>query len=195
MAQCRFALRPDGLFLGAMLGGTTLQELRIACTLAQQERLGGVSPRVSPLAQVRDAGNLLTRAGLAIPTVDVDEIEVRYRDPLGLVSHLRRMGEGSGLRQRREGLPRDAALAAAALYQATFAGRGGGGGEEIEGAEEGGVPATFQVIYMTGWAPDPSQAGAARRGSATVSLADLAAAGIGGGGERGGEADGGAANT
>ena len=87
MAQCRFALRPDGLFLGAMLGGSTLQELRIACTVAQQEREGGVSPRTSPLAQVRDAGNLLTRAGLAIPTVDVDEIAVNYSDVLGLISH------------------------------------------------------------------------------------------------------------
>lgn len=77
MTQCRRALRPDGLFLAAMLGGSTLQEMRIACTIAQQEREGGVAARLSPLAQVRDAGNLLTRAGLAIPSVDVDEIEVR----------------------------------------------------------------------------------------------------------------------
>lgn len=145
MAQCRFALRPDGLFLGAMLGGSTLQELRIACTVAQQEREGGVSPRTSPLAQVRDAGNLLTRAGLTIPTVDVDEIAVNYSDVLGLVSHLRRMGEGNGLLQRREALPRDTALAAAAAYTALF-------GEEVEheGRSMNSVPATFEIVYMTG---------------------------------------------
>jgi NADH dehydrogenase [ubiquinone] 1 alpha subcomplex assembly factor 5 len=165
MAQCRFALRPDGLFLGAMLGGSTLQEMRIACTLAQQEREGGVAPRTSPLAQVRDAGNLLTRAGLSIPTVDVDEITVHYSDVLGLVGHLRTMGEGLALKQRREALPRDSALAAAALYDSMF-------GEEHEGRGRG-VPATFEVVYLTGWAPDPSQPRAARRGSATVSFGDL----------------------
>lgn len=153
MAQCRHALRPDGLFLAAMLGGQTLQvcgrccfgrlvvvpapsavggwaassmpvqqpdlllgspavllpisfahfqppsppiaqELRIACSVAQQEREGGVSPCVSPLAQVRDAGNLLTRAGLSIPAVDVDEIQVHYRDAVQLVEHLRCEGGG-----------------------------------------------------------------------------------------------------
>ncbi|KAJ7539411.1 hypothetical protein O6H91_11G091200 [Diphasiastrum complanatum] len=75
---CRMALKPDGLFLASMYGGDTLRELRIACTAAQLEREGGVSPRISPLAQVRDAGNLLTRAGLALPTVDVDEYTVNY---------------------------------------------------------------------------------------------------------------------
>ena len=146
MSQCRRALRPDGLFLAAMLGGGTLQELRIACSLAQQEREGGVSPRVSPLAQVRDAGNLLTRAGLAIPTVDVDEIEVFYPDAAALVGHLRRMGESNALRQRRHALPRDTALAAAAAYAALF-----GGEEEEEGREGGGggVPASYQV--GVGW--------------------------------------------
>ncbi|KAJ7538995.1 hypothetical protein O6H91_11G072200 [Diphasiastrum complanatum] len=78
MTQCRMALKPDGLFLASMYGGDTLRELRIACTAAQLEREGGVSPRISPLAQVRDAGNLLTRAGLALPTVDVDEYTVNY---------------------------------------------------------------------------------------------------------------------
>nr|DAD23997.1 TPA_asm: hypothetical protein HUJ06_025460 [Nelumbo nucifera] len=78
MIQCRLALKPDGLFLAAILGGETLKELRIACTVAQMEREGGISPRVSPLAQVRDAGNLLTRAGFTLPGVDVDEYTVRY---------------------------------------------------------------------------------------------------------------------
>ncbi|KAL4448082.1 hypothetical protein ABPG75_005301 [Micractinium tetrahymenae] len=160
MAQCRHALKPDGLFLAAMYGGHTLQELRIACTIAQQEREGGVSPRVSPLAQVRDAGNLLTRAGLTIPAVDVDEIQVHYRDAVQLVEHLRSMGESSALLKRRQELPRSVALAAAAAYAGLF-------------AEDGSIPATFEVIFMTGWAPHPDQQRPAQRGSATVSFEDL----------------------
>ena len=184
MAQCRFALRPDGLFLGAMLGGNTLQELRIACTVAQQEREGGVAPRTSPLAQVRDAGNLLTRAGFAIPTVDVDDITVHYPDVVALIRHLRQLGEGNALRQRREALPRDTALASAAAYTALFGLQHHQGSDQLglldkSGITEesnhlsSGIPATFQVVYLTGWAPDPSQARAARRGSATLSFQDL----------------------
>ncbi|KAL6771246.1 NDUFAF5 [Auxenochlorella protothecoides x Auxenochlorella symbiontica] len=164
LTQCRHALKPDGLFLGAMLGGATLQELRIACTLAQQEREGGVAPRLSPLAQVRDAGNLLTRAGLTIPAVDVDDIQVQYRDAMQLVRHLRQLAETNALTQRRAFLPRDSALATAAIYSSLFG---------KEGEPEQGIPATFQVIYLTGWAPDPSQRGPARRGTATVSFGDL----------------------
>ncbi|PRW59398.1 methyltransferase At1g22800 [Chlorella sorokiniana] len=163
MFQCRHALKPDGLFLAAMFGGQTLQELRIACTVAQQEREGGVSARVSPLAQVRDGGNLLTRAGLAIPAVDVDEVQVHYRDPVQLVEHLRSMGESNALLKRRLGLPRSVALATAAAYTSLFA------------EEDGSIPATYEVIYMTGWAPHPSQQKAAKRGSATVSFEDLVA--------------------
>eukprot|EP00887_Chlorella_sp_A99_P004594 scaffold4.g4594.t1 len=122
----------------------TSQELRIACTVAQQEREGGVSARVSPLARVRDAGNLLTRAGLALPTVDVDEMQA---------------GESNALLQLRRALGRDTALAAAAVYAALFG----------EGEGEG-------VIYMTGWAPHPSQQKAAARGSATLSFEDLSRA-------------------
>lgn len=161
MAQCRTALRPDGLFLAAMMGGTTLQELRISCTAAQQEREGGVSPRLSPLVRVRDAGNLLTRAGLSLPAVDVDDIQVNYPDILSLVEHLRAMGESNGLLERKQTLNRDTAMAAAAAYAIMFGGDGGF------------IPATYQVIYMTGWAPDSSQQKAAKRGSATVSFQDL----------------------
>lgn len=176
MAQCRFALRPDGLFVGAMLGGSTLQELRIACTLAQQEREGGVSPRTSPLAQVRDAGNLLTRAGLSIPTVDVDEINVQYRDVVDLVNHLRKMSETNSLIQRRESLPRDTALASAAAYTALFGENHTTIDDNASDSTIDSIPATYQVIYMTGWAPDPSQKKAAKRGSATVSFEDLSKA-------------------
>ncbi|XP_059077468.1 putative methyltransferase At1g22800, mitochondrial isoform X1 [Cryptomeria japonica] len=161
MIQCKSALKPDGMFLVAILGGETLRELRIACTVAQMEREGGISPRISPLAQVRDAGNLLTRAGFALPTVDVDEFTIRYASALELIEHLRSIGETNALLQRNHILKRDTALATAAIYQSMF------------GAEDGTIPATFQVIYMTGWAPHPSQQKAKKRGSANVSFEDI----------------------
>ncbi|KAK8921975.1 putative methyltransferase [Platanthera zijinensis] len=161
MIQCRLALKPDGLFLAAILGGETLKELRIACTIAQMEREGGISPHMSPLAQVRDAGNLLTRAGFALPGVDVDEYTVRYDSALELIEHLRTMGETNALLQRSNMLKRDTALATAAVYESMFA------------AEDGKIPASFQVIYMTGWKDHPSQQRAKSRGSATISFEDL----------------------
>ncbi|KAK3229935.1 hypothetical protein Dsin_001816 [Dipteronia sinensis] len=161
MIQCKLALKPDGLFLAAILGGETLKELRIACTLAQMEREGGISPRVSPLAQVRDAGNLLTRAGFSLPGVDVEEYVVKYKSSMELIEHLRSMGETNALLQRNNILKRETALATAAIYDAMFA------------AEDGTIPATFQVIYMTGWKEHHSQQKAKRRGSATVSFQDI----------------------
>ncbi|ESW20614.1 hypothetical protein PHAVU_005G001600 [Phaseolus vulgaris] len=161
MIQSRLALKPDGLFLAAILGGETLKELRIACTLAQMEREGGISPRVSPLAQVRDAGNLLTRAGFTLPGVDVDEYIVKYESALELIEHLRAMGETNALSQMNNILKRDTALATAAIYDSMFS------------SEDGTVPATFQVIYMTGWREHSSQQKAKRRGSATVSFKDI----------------------
>lgn len=161
MIQCRLALKPDGLFLAAILGGETLKELRIACTIAQMEREGGISPRLSPLAQVRDAGNLLTRAGFTLPGVDVDEYTVRYSSALELIEHLRAMGETSALLQRSKVLKKDTALATAAIYESMFA------------AEDGTIPATFQIIYMTGWKEHHSQQKPKKRGSATVSFQDL----------------------
>ncbi|KAL3737020.1 hypothetical protein ACJRO7_025874 [Eucalyptus globulus] len=161
MIQCKLALKPDGLFLAAILGGETLKELRIACTIAQIEREGGISPRISPLAQVRDAGNLLTRAGFSLPGVDVDEYVVRYKSAFELIEHLRAMGETNALQQRIPILKRETALATAAIYDSMFA------------AEDGTIPATFQVIYMTGWKEHPSQPKAKQRGSATVSFNDI----------------------
>ncbi|XP_050217025.1 putative methyltransferase At1g22800, mitochondrial [Mercurialis annua] len=161
MIQCKLALKPDGLFLAAILGGETLKELRIACTAAQIEREGGITPRISPLAQVRDAGNLLTRAGFTLPGVDVDEYVVRYKSALELIEHLRAMGETNALLQRNTILKRETALAAAAIYDSMFA------------AEDGSVPATFQVIYMTGWREHPSQQKAKRRGSGNISFSDI----------------------
>ncbi|KAG6427912.1 hypothetical protein SASPL_112159 [Salvia splendens] len=161
MIQSKLSLKPDGLFLGAILGGETLRELRIACTVAQMEREGGISPRLSPLAQVRDAGNLLTRAGFTLPGVDVDEYTVRYNSALELIEHLRTMGETNALLQRNTSLKRDTALATAAIYESMF------------GTEDGTIPATFQVIFMTGWREHPSQQRAKKRGSATVSFKDI----------------------
>eukprot|EP00192_Tetraselmis_astigmatica_P024956 CAMPEP_0117695686 /NCGR_PEP_ID=MMETSP0804-20121206/28272_1 /TAXON_ID=1074897 /ORGANISM="Tetraselmis astigmatica, Strain CCMP880" /LENGTH=187 /DNA_ID=CAMNT_0005509775 /DNA_START=306 /DNA_END=869 /DNA_ORIENTATION=+ len=166
MAQCRRALAPDGLFLSAFLGGNTLQEMRIACSIAEMEREGGLSARTSPLAQVSDAGNLLGVGGFALPAVDTDEFQIGYTDVLDLVSHLRRMGAGNAVSHRRMGLPRDTALAAAAVYQSM-----GTAGEEH--SEEATITATFQVVYMAGWSPHPSQQKPKQRGSATASLADL----------------------
>ncbi|CAG7864929.1 unnamed protein product [Brassica rapa] len=173
MIQCKLALKPDGLFLAAILGGETLKELRIACTLAHMEREGGISPRLSPLAQVRDAGNLLTRAGFSLPGVDVDEYVVKYKSALDLIEHLRAMGETNALLQRNKAkfsiflsrifsiLNRETALATAAIYDSMFA------------TEDGTIPATFQVIYMTGWKEHSSHPQAKRRGSATVSFTDI----------------------
>ncbi|KAJ7539000.1 hypothetical protein O6H91_11G072200 [Diphasiastrum complanatum] len=161
MTQCRMALKPDGLFLASMYGGDTLRELRIACTAAQLEREGGVSPRISPLAQVRDAGNLLTRAGLALPTVDVDEYTVNYPSAFELIEHLRCMGDTNAVLQRNQIMRRDTALAAAAIYESMF------------GGTDGTVPATFQIIFMAGWSPHESQQKPKRRGSATASFTDI----------------------
>ncbi|KAK1322800.1 putative methyltransferase [Acorus calamus] len=161
MIQSRLSLKPDGLFLAAILGGETLKELRIACTIAQMERDGGISPRMSPLAQVRDAGNLLTRAGFSLPGVDVEEYTVRYESALELIEHLRAMGETNALVQRCNLLKKETALATAAIYESMFA------------AEDGSVPATYQVIFMTGWREHQSQQKAKRRGSATISFKDI----------------------
>ncbi|KAG2443522.1 hypothetical protein HXX76_001874 [Chlamydomonas incerta] len=217
MAQCRAALVPDGLFLAALLGGDTLQEMRIACALAQMEREGGVSAVISPLAQVRDAGNLLTRADLRLPSVDVDAFHIGYPSPLELVQHLRALGESNASAQRRHMLPRDSALAAAAVYQSMFGFRpqpdqegeeaqgqgqqgqgqgrnegrdvGAGPGDEAADGSGGGITATYQVIFMTGWAPAPHQPKAAKRGSATVSFQDLADGLVKGGQAVGGTAE------
>jgi len=164
MTQCRRALRPDGLFLASMWGGNTIQELRIACTLAEEAAEGGVSQRVSPLAQVRDAGNLLTRAGLMIPSVDLDEVTVHYSDPDGLVKHIRQMGESNAVRIRQPRFRRGTWEATKAAYLTTLT--------EEERAS-GSIPATYQAIYMTGWAPHERQQQPLPRGSATASFEDI----------------------
>jgi len=161
LVQIRRALKPDGLFLGAFLGGETLTELRGALAEAEIAEEGGLSPRVSPFADVRDAGALLQRTGFALPVVDCDTLTVSYPDPLGLMADLRRMGESNAVLERRKAFTRRATLLAAAMrYQEKFA------------DEAGRVPATFQVIYMTAWAPDASQPKPLRPGQAKTRLAD-----------------------
>lgn len=142
LRQIRYALKPDGLFLGAMLGGRTLSELREALGGAEIACEGGLSPRLSPLTEIRDAGNLLQRAGFALAVADAEMITVRYADPLALLHDLRGMGETNAAHGRRRGfLARRTLAEALRLYRERF------------GGDDGRVPASFEVIFLTGWAP------------------------------------------
>lgn len=160
LAQIRYALKPDGLFLAAMPGGTTLAELREALMRAELEVGGGAAPRVSPFVDVRDAGMLLQRAGFALPVVDVDTITVTYDHPLGLMQELRAMGEANALIERGAPLGRASLGRACEIYR------------ELFGTRDGRVPATFQILMLSGWAPDPSQPRPIRRGSGQANLAE-----------------------
>ncbi|MGE3290409.1 MAG: methyltransferase domain-containing protein [Geminicoccaceae bacterium] len=161
LVQLHRCLVPDGLLMLAMPGGETLAELRQALTEAELACEGGAGLHVSPFADVRDAGALLQRAGFALPVVDLDRITVSYADALRLMRELGRMGEGNALRQRRPGPMRRETLALACqIYAERF------------GDREGRVPATFDILFMAGWKPHPSQQQPARRGSASVRLAD-----------------------
>lgn len=160
LAQIRMALRPNGLFLAALFGGETLKELRACLLEAEMTEAGGVSPRVSPFADLRDAGALLQRAGFALPVADLDRITVTYETPVKLLHDLRDMGESNAVRERARGLARRNVLfRAAALYQERY------------GMADGRVPASFEVIYLHGWAPHPSQRKPLRPGAATTRLA------------------------
>jgi len=161
LAQARRALKPDGLFLAALFGGGTLAELRDALMDAEMEEEGGVSPRVSPFADVRDMGALLQRAGFALPVVDVDTITVTFPNALALMKDLRGMGETNAVTARRGGFLHRATLGRAAqLYR------------DRHGDADGRVPATFRVLFVTAWAPASSQPKALPPGSATARLAD-----------------------
>jgi SAM-dependent methyltransferase len=160
LAQIRYALKPDGLFLAIMAGGTTLFELRESLMRAELEIAGGAGPRVSPFVDVRDAGMLLQRAGFALPVADVDTVTVTYDHPLKLMAELRGMGETNAPAQAGRALQRATLWRACEIYRALFGDR----------AQR--VPATFQLLTLSGWAPDPSQPQPIRRGSAQVSLAE-----------------------
>ena len=162
LLQARRALKPDGLFLASMLGGETLKDLREALMTAEAEEEGGVSPRVSPFVDVKDAGALLQRSGFALPVVDADDITIDYPDALKLMRDLSGMGESNIVAKRSKKFTKRSTLArAAAIYH------------ERHGREDGRVHAKFQVIYLTAWAPDESQPKPLRRGSGQVSLVDF----------------------
>ncbi len=161
LAQVRRVLAPDGLFLAAMVGGQSLRELRICLAQAQEEIEGGASPRVAPFADLRDLGGLLQRAGLALPVVDVDAFTVRYDSAFDLMRDLRLMGAANALAAgARRPLRRDVALRAAALYREQFA------------DADGRIRATFEIIWMSGWAPHESQQKPLAPGSARARLSD-----------------------
>ena len=159
--QAARALRPDGLFLAVMFGGQTLAELRAVLAEAEIAATGGLSPRVLPMGEIRDLGALLQRAGLALPVADAVTRRVSYPDPLRLMADLRAMGETTALRDRLRYPTRRAVLAEAAVrYAAAFPAPGGR------------IRAGFEIIHLTGWAPDDSQQRPLRPGSAVQRLAD-----------------------
>lgn len=161
LVQARRALRPDGLFLGVLFGGRTLHELRAALAEAEVALTGGLSPRVAPMGEIRDLGGLLQRAGLALPVADGTTLTATYPSPLHLMRDLRAMGETNALADRhRRFAPRALFAEAARRYIAAHA------------LPDGRIPATFELIFLTGWSPDPSQPKPLRPGSAARRLAE-----------------------
>eukprot|EP01128_Nolandella_sp_AFSM9_P000530 TRINITY_DN10687_c0_g1_i1.p1 TRINITY_DN10687_c0_g1~~TRINITY_DN10687_c0_g1_i1.p1 ORF type:complete len:348 (+),score=64.44 TRINITY_DN10687_c0_g1_i1:27-1046(+) len=161
LAQFKDILKEDGVFIGAMFGEQSLQELRSSFVMAENEIDGGVSPHVSPFTRVSDVGNLLTQAGFSLTTVDQEIFTQDYADPFVLMHDLRGMGESNAGIQRRPYTPVDTFLSASSIYQSMY------------GNEDGTVPASFQVIWMIGWKPHVSQPKPLRRGSQTHSLGDI----------------------
>ncbi|CAI4211583.1 unnamed protein product [Parascedosporium putredinis] len=162
LSQVNSILKKDCAFVGAMLGGDTLFELRTSLQLAEQERKGGISPHVSPLADVKDVGGLLQRAGFKMLTVDVDDIIVDYPNMFALMHDLQAMGESNAIIGREMGpIGRDTLMAGEAIYRA------------LHGNEDGSLPATFRIIYMIGWRESENQAKPLPRGSGQVSLKDI----------------------
>jgi SAM-dependent methyltransferase len=159
LTQIRRALKPDGLLLAALIGGDTLTELRQSFAAAEAECEGGVSPRVAPFADLRDIGGLLQRAGLALPVTDVDRVVVRYDNAFALMADLRRMGATNMLWERRR-MPtrRTTMLRMAQVYTERFS------------DSDGRIRATFDIVWLSAWAPDESQPKPLRPGSATASL-------------------------
>jgi NADH dehydrogenase [ubiquinone] 1 alpha subcomplex assembly factor 5 len=154
-------LVPDGMFMSNMIGGDSLFELRTSLQLAEMERYGRVTPRLSPLADVRDMGALLQQAKFNLLTVDVDDIIVHYPDMFALLADIQAMGESNAVKIRHPIIPRDILMAADAIYRT------------LHGDEDGSLPATFRVIYMIGWKSSPSQPKPLERGSADVNLKDV----------------------
>ena len=163
LSQINNILKPDAPFIAAIYGGDSLFELRTSIQLASMERLGGISPHTSPLADVKDIGGLLTKAGFKMLTVDIDDIIIDYPDMFALMKDLQSMGESNAVLGREMGaISRDVLLAAQGIYK------------ELHGDEEHeGVPATFRVIYMIGWKEGPNQSKPLERGSGQVNMKDI----------------------
>lgn len=158
--QCRRALKDDGFFLAVCFGGQTLHELRASLAQAEVELTGGLSPRVAPMAEIRDLGALLQRAGFALPVADKVPLKVTYETPWALMRDLGAMGERNALSGRLKTPTRRALMIRACeIYVDSF-------------MENGRIPATFELIYLAGWAPDASQPQPLRPGSAKTRLAD-----------------------
>jgi SAM-dependent methyltransferase len=161
LTQIRLALKPDGLLLAALVGGDTLTELRQSFAQAESELEGGVSPHVAPFVDLRDMGTLMQRAGFALPVVDVERLIVRYDDAFALMRDLRAMGATNILRERRRVPLRRATLARMVqIYGERFS------------DSDGRIRATFDIVWLSGWAPDGSQQQPLRPGSAKSRLAD-----------------------
>ncbi len=160
LIQCRRALKADGLLMAVSFGGQTLHELRACLGQAEAEVTGGLSPRIAPMGEIRDLGALLQRAGLAMPVADAMPLKVTYETAWHLMKDLRSMGENNALYARlRRPSGRQVLMRAADIYALEF-------------MEEGRIPATFEMIFMTGWAPAQNQPQPLRPGSAVSRLAD-----------------------
>ena len=160
LAQIRRALRPDGLFIGSLFGGSSLRELRWALGQAELELTGGQTARVSPFADAFDGAGLLQRAGFALPVSDIDRLTVTYADPFSLIRDLRAMGETALFTERARPLTRAIVARMAQLYAERYANA------------DGRIPATFEIVTLSGWAPHPDQQKPLRPGSAKARLSD-----------------------
>lgn len=161
LIQARRSLQPDGLMIAALFGGQTLHELRASFAEAEAELEGGISPRIAPMGDIRDLGGLIGRAGLALPVADSQKLTVSYETPLHLMRDLRKMAEANVLTQRRKTFTRRSTLhRAAQIYTDNFA------------QADGRIPATFEIVFLTGWAPSATQPKPLKPGSATTKLAD-----------------------
>lgn len=163
LVQCRRALMPDGLFIAACFGGQTLHEARAALAQAEADVTGGLSPRILPMGEIRDLGALLSRAGLALPVADLVSQRASYRDLFHLARDLRAMGEGNAMAARRRGPTRRDIFARAAAILAEH---------HPDRDDPSRIAATFDLVFLTGWAPSDTQQKPLRPGSAQKSLAD-----------------------
>ncbi|WP_282009445.1 methyltransferase domain-containing protein [Brevundimonas aveniformis] len=160
LSQIRRSLRPDGLFIGSLFGGASLNELRWALGRAETELTGGQATRVSPFADAFDGAGLLQRAGFALPVSDIDRLTVTYADPFALIRDLRAMGETALFAERQRPLTRAVVARMAGLYAERYA------------DQDGRIPATFEIVTLSGWAPHPDQQKPLRPGSAKMRLSD-----------------------